>query len=246
MTPSTSVCTKMISSRPETTSDYASGAATSFGQTPQDIGCGGAVGQADHRAALKRRGPQGFSLLEALVAITIMAIAGSAILWGVTSAVQATDDNLQQALAVGMAQQLMDEIIGARYHAVGSDAYEYPLSASSWEKNGQGRERYNDIDDYNGLRYEPPIEHHGTEIGMGDGTGDLRHPAFRVGHDYFNNWRQEIDVYYVDPDDFTRRLPPWSTSDYRAVEVRIVREVTGSDPRILAQLRQVVCYVHSL
>jgi type II secretory pathway pseudopilin PulG len=181
-----------------------------------------------------------------MVAITIMAIAGSALLWGVASAMQTTDDNLQQALAIGMAQQLMDEIIGARYHAVGSDAYEYPLSASSWEKSGLGRERYNDIDDYNGLRFDPPIEVYGTATGTGDGSGDLRHPNFRVGQDYFQNWRQEIDVYYVNPNDFSQNLPAGTRSDYRAVEVRIVREDPDRDPRVLAKLRQVVSYVPPL
>lgn len=190
-----------------------------------------------------KRPRHGFSLMEALVAITIMAIAGSALLWGVAGAIQTTDDNLQQTLAIGMAQQLMDEIIGARYHAVGGDAYEYPMGASPWENSGLGRERYNDIDDYNGLRFAPPIEVHGTAIGTGDGTGDLRHANFRVEQDYFRNWRQEIDVFYVDPDDLTRNLPVGSRSDYRAIEVRIVREDPGSDPRVLAKLRQVVSYV---
>ena len=185
----------------------------------------------------------GFTLVEALVAISIMAIAGSALLWGVAGAMQTTDDNLQEALAIGMAQQLMDEIIGNRYHAVGGNAYEYPMGASSWEKSGLGRERYNDIDDFNGQRFTPPIEVYGTAVGTGDGTGDLRHPNFQVGQDYFRNWRQEIDVFYVDPDDFSNNLSAGSRSDYRAIEVRIVRDDPDSDPRILAKLRQVVSYV---
>ena len=188
----------------------------------------------------KRRG--GFSLVEALVAISIMAIAGSALLWGVAGAMQTTDDSLQEMLAIGMAQQLMDEILGARYHAVGGDGYDHVMGASWWEQNGQGRERYNDIDDYNGLRFSPPVEMYGTAVGTGDDTGDLRHPNFRVGQDYFRNWRQEIDIFYVDPDDFSWNLPSGSVSDYRAVEVRIVREEPDSDPRVLAKLRQVVSY----
>ena len=152
----------------------------------------------------------GFSLVEVMVAISIMAIAGSALLWGVSGAMQTTDDNLQQALALGMAQQLMDEILGARYHAIGSNAYEYPMGASSWEKSGLGRERYNDIDDYNGLRCSPPIEIYGTAIGTGDGSGGLRHPGFRVAQDYFRNWRQEINVSYVNAGDFSVNLPAGS------------------------------------
>lgn len=188
----------------------------------------------------------GFSLVEVMVAISIMAIAGSALLWGVSGAMQTTDDNLQQALALGMAQQLMDEILGARYHAIGSNAYEYPMGASSWEKSGLGRERYNDIDDYNGLRCSPPIEIYGTAIGTGDGSGGLRHPGFRVAQDYFRNWRQEINVSYVNAGDFSVNLPAGSRSDYRAIEIRIVRDDPDSDPRVLAKLRQVVSYVPPL
>ncbi len=196
-----------------------------------------------------RLGPgtrRGFSLIEAMVAISIMAIAGSALLWGVSGAIQTTDDNLQQTLAIGMAQQLMDEIVGNRYHAIGGDGYEYPMSASSWEKSGLGRERYNDIDDFNGLRTSPPVEVYGTAVGKGDDTGEFRHPNFRVVHDYFKNWRQEVDVFYANPDNLSQNLSGGTTSDYRAIEVRIVREDPGLAPRVLAKLRQVVAYVPPL
>ncbi len=195
---------------------------------------------------LRPRPRHGFSLVEAMVAISIMAIAGSALLWGVASAVQTTDDNLQQTLAIGMAQQLMDEIVGNRYHAVGTDGYEYPLSASTWEKSGLGRERYNDIDDFNGLRFSPPVDVYGALIGTGDDAGNLRHPDFRVVHDYFENWRQEIDVFYVNAGDLSQKLSAGTRSDYRAVVVRIVRDDPDSNPRVLAELRQVVAYAPPL
>ena len=199
-----------------------------------------------NRPALGKYPRQGFSMIEVMVAITIMAIAGSALLWGVSGAMQTTDDNLRQTLAIGMAQQLMDEILGNRYHAVGAGGYEYPMGASPWEKGGMGRERYDDIDDFNGLRSSPPVEVCGTEIGTGDDAGDLRHPSFRVVHDYFDNWRQEVDVFYVNPDDFSQNLPAGTRSDYRAVEVRIVRDDPDSNPRVLATLRPVVSYVPPL
>ncbi|MHB8902723.1 MAG: type IV pilus modification PilV family protein [Thermoguttaceae bacterium] len=203
-------------------------------------------GFAPSRRRFHPRRPFGFSMVEAMVAITIMGIAGSAMLCGVFGAMQTTDDNLQQALALGMAQQLMDEIVGNRYHAVGANGYEYPLSASSWERNGAGRERYNDIDDFNGLRVSPPEDVYGVPVGTGDDVGGLRHPNFRVVHDYFRNWRQEVDVFYVDPADLSRKLSAGNTSDYRAVEVRIVRDDPDTDPRVLARLRQVVSYVAPL
>jgi len=180
------------------------------------------------------------------VAITILSIAGSALLWGVSSAMQVTEENVDQTLALGMAQQLMDEILGARDHAIGGNPYEHPGSASSWEHSGQGRERYNDIDDFNGLRFGPPVELHGTAIGMGDGAGNLRHPNFRVQSAPFTHWRQEIDIDYVDPDNLSSSLSGTAVSDYRAIVVRIVYAEPGQPRRVLAQLRQVVTYVPPL
>ena len=59
-------------------------------------------------------------------------------------------------------------------------------------------------------------------------------------------WRQEVDVYYVSEADLSKSLPKGQVSDYRAVEVRIVRVDSDRGNRVLASLRQVVAYVPPL
>lgn len=196
------------------------------------------------RSARRDRGA--FTLIEAVVAMAVTVIAGSALLLGIHASLQATGDSLEQVIAQGMAEQLMDEVLGARYSAVGEGGHAVNLGQSSYESSGPGRQRYNDIDDYNGVRTQPPEDLWGIRLGADDGEGDVRHPAFIAPPAVLDDWRQEIDVYYVDPNDLSRRLPYGQVSDYRAVEVRIYRVSSERGRRELARLRRVVAYVPPL
>ena len=184
-----------------------------------------------------------FTLVEALVSISIMALAASVLMLGTSASVRTTDEGLKRAIAHGMAGRLMDEALGARYHAIGVGGRQVGLGPSSYERQGAGRRRYDDIDDYHGFRAQPPEDLWGVELGSGDGEGDQRHPAFAVPAGFFDNWRQEVDVYYVDESDLTAPLPGSQVSDYRVVEVRIVHEHPQRGSRTLAELRRVVAYV---
>ena len=184
-----------------------------------------------------------FTLVEALLAISIAALAGSALLLGITSSLQTTNEALQQTIANGMAQQLMDEVVGGRYHDVEGSPYQISFTPSADELGGSGRERYDDIDDYHGVRSQPPTDPWGIELGKDDGEGGQRHPDFQAPAGFFDNWRQEIDVYYVDQSDLTTALPAGQIRDYRAVVVRIVYVDPERGERVLAELRRVVAYV---
>ncbi len=178
-----------------------------------------------------------------MVAISIMALAASVMMLGTTASMQTADEGLKRAIAQGMATRLMDEIVGARYHAIGIDGRQVGLGPSSYERGGNGRERFDDIDDYHGFRSQPPEDLWGIELGIGDGQGDRRHSAFAIPSGFFDNWRQEVDVYYVDESDPSTRLPGSRVSDYRVVEVRIVHVDPEQGSRVLAELRRVVAYV---
>ena len=187
-----------------------------------------------------------FTLVEALLAISLAALAGSVLLLGVSSSLQMSDEALQQVLADGMAQQLMDEVVGGRYQAVGIGPYQISFSPSAYELGGSGRERYDDIDDYHGLRSQPPTDLWGVELGKDDGEGGERHPNFQGPAGFFDNWRQEVDVCYVGRSDLTTALATGQVSDYRAVVVRIVYVDPERGERVLAELRRVVAYVPPL
>lgn len=191
----------------------------------------------------RRHGSVGFTLVEAMVALSITAIAATALLLGVESSLQTSSDALEQTIAAGMAQQLADEVLGARYAAPETGPYQSELCPSSWEAAGDGRERFNDTDDYNDFRAQPAEARWGVPLGRGDGLGGLRHPNFQIRPDYFAGWRQEIDVYYVSETDQSVRLPAGQASNYRAVEVHIIHQDTGGGERDLYRLRRVYAYV---
>lgn len=186
---------------------------------------------------------RGFTLAEALVAIAVAAIAASALLLGTYASLQNAQEAWKRTVAAGMAQQLMDEIVGNRYCAVASNPYETNLGRSSWEAAGTGRERYNDIDDYNGIRTQPPTDLWGVRLGMDNGQGGVRHPACQAPTGLFDRWRQEVDVYYVSETNPTQRLGPGQVSNMRAVEVRIMENDPQRGWRQLARLRRIVAYV---
>lgn len=181
-----------------------------------------------------------------MVAISLTALAGSALLLGTTSSMYSTQDAVRQTVAYGMAQQLMDEAVGCRYMEAGVDGHQYPLGPNWSEMIGGTRRYYDDIDDFNGWRNQPPTDLYGVPLGADNGQGGQRNPAFQCRAGYFKNWRQEVDVYYVSDADLTAPLPAGQTSDYRAVEVRITYNDPVSGPRQLAKLRRIVTYVAPL
>jgi type II secretory pathway pseudopilin PulG len=189
---------------------------------------------------LRRRA---FSLIEAMVALAITSMAGAVLLLSTEGVLKTTNDAVAQTIAQGMALQLIDEVLGSRYCALGASPYDSALTPSGWEKAGPGRSRYNDTDDYHLFNASPPTDPYGIVLGKGDDEGDYRHTAMQSpGHDVAN-WRQRIEVYYVDPNNPTVRLPNNQPTDYRAVEVTIERTEPNGSVRPLAKIRRVFCYV---
>jgi len=187
-----------------------------------------------------------FTLIEALAAIAITAIAGSVLLLGTTSSIQSTDDAMRRTIAYGMAQQLMDEAVGCRYMELGSSPYDTVIKPTTAEAARGTRELFDDTGDFNGYRSQPPKDFYGIALGTDDGQGGQRTPAFQCSGTFLQNWRQEIDVYYVNDTNLTIPLSAGQTSDYRAVEVRIIYNDPKRGPSELAKLRRVITYVAPL
>jgi len=184
----------------------------------------------------------GFTLIEAVVSMSLTAICGGALLVGVSSSLETTQTSLEQAVAQGIAEQLVDEIVGRRYSAAGSGPYEPFIGPSPTEAATPGR-RYTDIDDFNGFRAQPPVDMYGVALGQDDGVGGSRHANFRAPSTFFSRWREEIDVYYVSNSNQSQKLASGQTSDYRAIEVRIILNDPTNGVRPLASARRVVAYV---
>jgi type II secretory pathway pseudopilin PulG len=174
-----------------------------------------------------------FTLVEAVVAMAITAIAGSALLLGVSSSLTSTNEAEQQAVALGIAQQLLDEAAGAMLR--GTSQITPPTANSK-------RDLFDEVDDYQGVRSQPPVDPWGVRLGEDDGQGGRRLANFCAPNNYLDRWREEVDVYYVDESSFTR-LPAGQVSDCRAIEVRVLYLEPDGRARELAKLQQVVTYV---
>jgi type II secretory pathway pseudopilin PulG len=190
--------------------------------------------------------PGGFTMIEALVSITLAAIAGSALLLGSSAAIQTTNDAMQRTIAYGLAQQLMDEVVGCRYMDLGGSPYASPPGPSASEAATGTRQLFDDIGDFNGYRCQPPKDFYGIALGTDDGQGGQRNAAFQLSNGYLQNWQQQIDVYYVSNTNLTTPLPANQTSDYRLVQVRIVYNDPKAGPTVLATIQRVVTYVAPL
>ena len=162
---------------------------------------------------------RGFTLIESLVSVTLTVVAGCAALWRVRLDRQ-HETALEQTIAMGLAQQMMDEIAGLKYCEDYTQPYQWPFAANATELAGTGRSLFNDIDDYVGLRYQPPVDRWNIPLGNENGSGGLRYQNFRIAT-YLTNLRVEIDVYYVSNTDLTTALASGQTSNYRAVEVAV-------------------------
>jgi type II secretory pathway pseudopilin PulG len=191
----------------------------------------------------RRANRRAFTLVEAMIATSITVMAGTALMLGVASSLKTTNDVLDQALAAGIAQQLMDEIAGQLYCQDPANPYPYPLSGSAYELAGVCRERFNDIGDYNGFSAQPPKDRFGAGLGTDDGIGGLRDPNFRVTSSFFANWQETVSVYYVSATNQSLALSAGQTSNYQAAEVKIYFKDPTQGTRLLASLRRVFTYV---
>ena len=82
---------------------------------------------------------RGFSLAEAMIGMTIMALAGTVLLLGVETSLRTAIESEDEAVAAGMAEQLLDEILGHHYTSpLIGDPYQTPLGPSGAEAAGDG------------------------------------------------------------------------------------------------------------
>lgn len=188
------------------------------------------------------RPPRAFTLIEALVATSILGFAGSALLLGLASSLDTTTRISEETVAAGLAQQLIDEIAGKQY-SHDPALPRAPLGPTAWEAAGTGRQRYNDIGDYHGISQSPPQDSWGNSLTLGN-SGVARHPSLQAGA-YFTQWRQQVEVYYVDlgADGRLTRKSSGQSSDYRAVEVLITRTDAQGIVHQLARAFRVFAYV---
>jgi type II secretory pathway pseudopilin PulG len=194
----------------------------------------------------QRLSTTGFTLLEALVSIAVASMAGTALLLSATGSSKLTTDNLRQTIAIGMAQQLMDEVVGNRYMEYNASPYGQTLGPEGAEATGGTRQYFDDIDDYNGFRASGPVDMWGIPLGKDNGEGGQRHVNFQSSPGFFDRWQQDIKVFYVAESSLSTPLGSGQTSDYRLVQVRVLYNDPVLGVQELVKLQRVVAYVPPL
>ena len=209
----------------------------------------------------RERGPscrRAFSLLEAMVSLTLLTMIAAVLIGAAQSAANSVSLSMDEFTAEGIAQLVMDEAMGYTYvdqSYTASDPNGVEITAMGNSVNSGSRYggSWGDIDDFNGASptttyvNQPPTDCWGATFGLGAGTNtagnpDLRNPSFQLSSNYFSNWQLQTNCYYVSPTDFSQRLTT-GTSWFRALEVRVYRVLPDGSLLLLRQLRRVHCHV---
>ena len=173
----------------------------------------------------------GFTLVEALISISLAALAGSVLLVGINASVKVTDDGMNETIALGMAEQLLDEVLGNLWGGIATSP---------------PRTNFDQIDDFANYQSTPPVDAWGVALGKDNGQGGQRHAGFQATSGLLDRLQQQVLVYPVDPANPSVQLLAGTPSECRGVEVRIIYNDPRSGARELVRLRRVIAHVTSL
>jgi type II secretory pathway pseudopilin PulG len=184
---------------------------------------------------LPQRPRRAFSLVEALIALAIMGLAGSVLLLSIESSLHSTTESVERTIADGIAQQLLDEILTKRYSEDGL------IGPAVDELLGTSRQLFDDVDDYHLYVAHPLQDALGQPLGTGNDAGGQRAATFRVPAGFFQNWRQRVQVYYVNP--ATHTTSSTDPTSYRAIEVVVEKVHPDGAVVPLASRKRIVAYI---
>jgi MSHA pilin protein MshD len=145
------------------------------------------------------------TLFEVVASTMIVGIMAVAVLNSLGAATKSSQSISDRAVALALADELMAEIQLQAYKDPDGSAVFGPEGA---ESSGP-RSAFDDVDDYHGWNKSPPQSREGTPI-IDD-----------------TNWRQKVDVTYVQPANPT--LPTAGNTDLGAKRVKVTIEYKGHE-----------------
>ncbi|MEW4451315.1 type II secretion system protein [Bremerella sp. JC817] len=187
----------------------------------------------------------GFSLVEAVVAMSIVAIASSVLLLGVEATISSVEEQEEITIADGMARQMLDEIQGQSWvdPALRSQPYQTSLSASADERVGPGRSRFDDTDDYNEYSASPPVRIDGKTLSTCDTSGDTLPAGFQPRSNFLANWRCTVEVAYLSENNHSVQVADNHPTNYRVLICRVFRRNLDGNWRQIVQRERVISYI---
>lgn len=190
------------------------------------------------------RHPCGFSLMEAVVAMSIVAFASSVLLLGIESTIESVDEQEEVTIADGLARQMLDEIQGQCWvDPLQSDPYPTELAPASDELVGPGRSRLDDNDDYHQYTANPPVDVGGHPLMTADPSGKTLPNSFQLPSSYLNRWRRTVRVAYVSESNHSQEVSSSTPTNYRAITCEIYRQNADNTWRLILQKQRILSYV---
>ncbi len=129
---------------------------------------------------------QGFTLVEMIVTILIIAIASVGITSSLSFALRHQSDGIWRTKAIALAEAYAEEIMARRFDEntpIGGlppcSATTVPCSADADFDDGETRANFDDVDDYHNLNEAPPVD------------------AMGIARSGYNNYRVQIQVAYA-------------------------------------------------
>ena len=180
-------------------------------------------------ARLHRR--RGVTLIETLMAVSLMTFAASALLTAVSSSVKISTDSLHTAIANGLADQLMDEIAGVSF----------PTGSGSGSGSGIGRTGFANLDAYNGYNMSPPQARNGLAIGTeganSSGSAIYRPQQFQPDPRLLAHYRQQVLVEKIADSGNTWSVVSQSSTLRRVTVTISYTDATGTTTPLAVQVR---------
>lgn len=145
------------------------------------------------------------TLFEVVASTMIVGMMAVAALNSLGAATRSAESIGNRAVALGLADELLAEIVQTAY----SDPTQSPvLGVESGESSAGPRSAFDDVDDYNGWNQSPPKYRDGTTI------------PDRV------NWRHRVQVMYVQPANLT--LGTAGNTDQGAKRIKVTIEFNNT------------------
>ncbi|MBA2114968.1 type IV pilus modification PilV family protein [Bremerella alba] len=187
----------------------------------------------------------GFSLMEAVVAMSIVAFASSVLLLGVEATLESVEEQEETTIADGIARQMLDEIQGHNWvdSVVRDHPYQTTLAPSPDELLGPGRSQFDDTDDYNDYSATPPVHIGGEALSATDSTGDTLPEAFRPRSGFLDNWRISVEVAYLSENDHSVQVADHAPTNYRVLICRVYRRNRDNSWREVVERERVISYI---
>jgi len=188
---------------------------------------------------LQRSRRTGITLIESLVAVTITAIAGTALFSAIGASLGSSYSTLNKTIGTGLADQMLDELTSVRF----------PTSTDTRSVYTTTRYYFDDLDDYHNWSSTPPVHKDGVSLGNSRMTVLEYYPIARPYYlrpetDFLNRLTREVSVEKIRLDASNNWVVTSDSTDYRKVTVKIKLATTADFPSLeIAEATRIFSYV---